>query len=106
MPVQRGQDQGPCPSIKTHELRVIICGVKNVTISLDEKTAAWARIYAARRNLSLSRFLAQILDAKMRESRDYDRAMRQYLARKPTRLSRPGDRYPARDELHDRHGLR
>lgn len=56
--------------------------------------------------MSLSRFLGEVLDAKMRESRDYERAMRQYLGRKSARLSRPGDRYPARDELHDRRGLR
>jgi hypothetical protein len=80
--------------------------VKNVTVTLDEKTAAWARVYAARRNMSLSRFLAEILDAKMRESRDYDRAMRRYLARKPARLSGVADRYPAREELHDRRNLR
>jgi len=80
--------------------------MKNITITLDEQTAAWARVYAAKRNMSLSRFLAEILDARMRESREYDRAMRRYLARKPTAISRPTDRYPSRDKLHERHGVR
>lgn len=80
--------------------------MKNVTVTLDEKTAAWARIYAARRKMSLSRFLGELLHARMRESREYERAMRQYLARSPARLSRVGDRYPSRDDLHDRQHLR
>lgn len=80
--------------------------MKNVTVTLDEKTAAWARVYAARRGMSLSRFLGEILDAKMRESRDYDRAMRRYLARQPVDLSSRTRRYPSRDELHERRDLR
>ena len=80
--------------------------MKNVTVTLDEKTAAWARVYAARRNMSLSRFLGEILHARMRESRDYDRAMRRYLARKPAPLSQPGDPYPTREELHARRDIR
>jgi hypothetical protein len=80
--------------------------MKNVTVTLDEKTAAWARIYAARHNMSLSRFLGELLHARMRESREYERAMRQYLTRRPARLSGTGDRYPSRDDLHDRQHLR
>ena len=80
--------------------------MKNVTVTLDEKTAAWARVYAARRKMSLSRFLGELLHARMRESRDYERAMRRYLAREPVTLSQPDDRYPARDELHGRNHIR
>jgi hypothetical protein len=80
--------------------------MKNITITLDEKTAAWARLHAARHDMSLSRFVAELLDRQMRESRDYERAMRRYLAREPEVLSQPGDSYPTRDELHDRPGLR
>lgn len=47
--------------------------MKNVTVTLDERTVAWARVYAARRNMSLSRFLGELLHASMRESCDYDR---------------------------------
>ncbi len=80
--------------------------MKNVTVTLDEQTAAWARVYAARQNMSLSRFLGELLEQRMRESREYDEAMRRFLAKAPTRLKRAGKRYPARDELHDRSGLR
>lgn len=80
--------------------------MKNITVTLDEKTAAWARIYAARRNMSLSRFLGELLHSRMRESRDYERAMRRYLGKKPVRISTPGQPYPTRDELHDRDDLR
>jgi hypothetical protein len=81
--------------------------MKNVTISLDAKTAAWARVYAARHNLSLSRFVGEMLRERMRESREYDEAMRRYLAKGPFKaLSGPRQRYPKREELYDRAGLR
>ncbi len=80
--------------------------MKNITVTLDEKTAAWARVYAARRNMSLSRFLGQLLHSHMRESREYERAMRRYLSRKATPISDPDVPYPTRDELHERDDLR
>lgn len=79
--------------------------MKNVTVTLDEKTAAWARVYAAKRNMSLSRFLGELLDEKMRESREYERAMQRFFAVKPRNLSE-GKPYPSRDELYDRKILR
>jgi hypothetical protein len=80
--------------------------MKNVTITLDEKAAAWARRHAARRNMSLSRFVGELLEKTMRESREYERAMRQYLAREPLALKSPRARYPSRDKLYDRGRLR
>lgn len=80
--------------------------MKNVTITLDEKTAAWARVYAARHNTSVSRMVGEMLEQRMSELRAYEDAMRRYLAKTPVRLKRNGDRYPARDELHDRARLR
>lgn len=80
--------------------------MKNVTITLDEKTAGWARTHAARHNMSLSRFIGEVLNQKMGEARDYDRAMRRFLARKPGRLRNPGERLPTREEVNDRRGLR
>ncbi len=80
--------------------------MKNVTVTLDDKTAGWARVHAARRNMSLSRFIGELLHARMRESREYERAMSRYLARPPAALSQPGERYPDRETLHDRRNLR
>jgi hypothetical protein len=80
--------------------------MKNVTITLDMKTAAWARVYAARHNLSLSRFVGELLRERMQESREYEEAMRRYFAAPLAALSGPRQRYPGRDELHERAGFR
>lgn len=80
--------------------------MKNVTITLDEKTAAWARVYAAKHNTSVSRMVGEMLEQRMDELLAYDQAMRAFLARAPVRLKRAGKRYPIRDELHDRARLR
>ena len=68
--------------------------MKNVTITLDEVTAGWARVHAAERNVSMSRFVGELLQQQMRESREYEEAMRRFLARRPVRLKREGEPYP------------
>jgi hypothetical protein len=80
--------------------------MKNVTITLDEKTAMWARVYAAEHNTSLSRLVGEMLAQRMRELSDYEHAMRAYLAKPPVKLGRAGKRYPRREDLHDRARLR
>lgn len=75
--------------------------MKNITVTLDEKTAAWARVYAAKRKMSLSRFLGELLHEKMRESREYERSMERFLSIKPRDLS-GGRPYPSRDDLYER----
>lgn len=80
--------------------------MKNVTITLDEETAAWARVYAAQNDMSVSRMIGDMLRRRMREVREYDEAMRRFLAKKPVRLTRNGQRYPKRNQLHDRSRLR
>jgi len=74
--------------------------MKNVTITLDEKTAAWARVYAARHNTSVSRMVGEMLQQRMRESHKYEEAMRRFLEKKPVKLNRSGKRYPKRDDLY------
>jgi hypothetical protein len=40
-------------------------------------------------------------------SREYDEAMRRYLSKGPFKgLAGPRERYPSREDLHDRAGLR
>jgi len=80
--------------------------MRNITITLDEKIAAWARHRAAERDVSLSRFIGELLETTMRESREYRTAMQSFLSRQPTVLKEPGTRYPSREELHDRNDLR
>ena len=78
--------------------------MKNVTITLDEETAAWVRMYAAEHNTSVSRIVGEMLQQQMRAGQQYAEAMRRFLARKPVRLKRAGKRYATRDDLHDSKG--
>jgi hypothetical protein len=80
--------------------------MKNITITLDERTAAWARVYAAERGKSVSRLLGEILQERMHEVRDYNDAMRRYLAKKPVKFQWIDGNRPTRDELYDRTNLR
>ncbi len=79
--------------------------LKNLTITVEENVARWARIWAARHNTSVSRLVGEMLQEKMQEEEGYDMAMREYLSVKPTTLKRVG-KYPSREELHDRHSVR
>ena len=69
----------------------------NVTITLDERAAAWARVQAAERNMSLSRFVGEMIHGQMRHSREYEEAMRAALAEKPLKFE--GKRL-TREELY------
>ena len=80
--------------------------MKNITITLDAKTAAWARVHAAKHDKSVSRLVGEMLQEHMRESREYDEAMRRYLAIKPFKFGKPAGRHPTREEIHDRASLR
>ena len=80
--------------------------VKNVTITLDEETAAWARVHAAQQDVSLSRFVGELLRKHMRESREYQDAMQRYLSSKFVIDLQPGERLPTREEINDRAALR
>ena len=80
--------------------------MKNLTITLDEETAARARVQAAERNMSLSRYIGEVLREQMRNSDGYEAAMRAWLAAKPFPLKGAAQRYPKREELYDRPVLR
>jgi hypothetical protein len=80
--------------------------MKNVTITLDDETAARARVKAAERNMSLSRYIGEVLRQHTRGDDEYERAMRRWLSRKPVRSRRPGERWPPREELYDRAAMR
>lgn len=79
--------------------------MRNVTITLDQETAAWARMEAARRDTSVSRFVGELLRERMVDEREYGDAMERYLSARPRPLKRAGP-YPSREEVHDRAGLR
>jgi hypothetical protein len=80
--------------------------MKNITVTLDDETAAWARSHAAQNNLSLSRFLGDLLHRTMNESQAYEVAMQRWLSMKPFPLTGEAQPYPKREELYDRDKLR
>ncbi|NJD11821.1 MAG: CopG family transcriptional regulator [Gemmatimonadetes bacterium] len=77
---------------------------RNVTITLDEHTARWARVEAARRDTSVSDYVGSLLRERMQQDLGYERAMAAWLALEPVALKRSG-RYPTREAVHER-GLR
>jgi len=76
--------------------------MKKVTITLDEETARLARIRAAERDMSLSRFIGEALRRELRHADDYEAAYRAWRARKPFPLKGAPQPYPKREELYDR----
>ena len=78
--------------------------LRNITITLEETLARWARVEAARLDTSVSAFLGKMLRERMDETDTYDIARRRALARKPFLTS--GGSYPSRDEIHDRDRIR
>jgi len=79
--------------------------MRNVTVSLDDAVANWARIWAARHHTSVSRMLGKLLAEKMAHEEQYTLAMEQYLAVAPVKLSKTKSvarPHPARDALHKR----
>jgi len=78
--------------------------LRNVTVTLDESVARWARIEAARQDTSVYQLRAGILLERMREEDSYEKAMRRALARKP--FLKTDGRYLSREEVHDRSRFR
>lgn len=81
-------------------------GMKNLTITLDEETVRLARIRAAERDMSLSRFVGDALRRELRHDDEYEAAYRAWRARKPFPLKGGPQPYPKREELYDRPVLR
>ena len=74
--------------------------MKNVTVTMEDSVADWARMEAARRNTSVSRLVGEMLAEKMRRDDAYERAMREALEFKSFGAST--GRYFTREELYDR----
>lgn len=80
--------------------------MRNVTITLDEEVARWARILAAEKDTSVSKLVGEMLREKMIEDKLYQTSMSEYLSQKPRRLKNPKDKYPKREDLYGERGLR
>src|SRR5207244_5463738 len=97
---------GPCPHADVTRISCYTDFVKNVTITLDEQTARWARLEAARRETSVSRLVGELLTRYMLETDGYETAMEEFLSRPARPLNGRRTAYPTREELHDRGRLR
>lgn len=71
--------------------------MKNVTVTMEESVAEWARLEAARRNTSVSRLIGELLAEKMRRTDRYERAMREALKFRPIHFQ---GRFLSRDEIY------
>ena len=74
--------------------------MKNVTVTMEDTVADWARMEAARRNTSVSRLVGELLAEKMRHDDAYERAMREALEFKS--LGQSTGRCFTREEIYDR----
>ena len=78
--------------------------LRNITVTLEEPVARWARLEAARNETSVSRLLGAILKERMQRVDEYRKAMRRALARKD--FPEKEGAYLSREEAHDRARLR
>jgi hypothetical protein len=86
-----------------HEIR----GMKrNVTVSMDEDTARWVRVEAAKRDMSVSQFLGEVLVERRQRAEGYESAHARFMAREPRPLRRAGAALPPRADLHERESRR
>ena len=74
--------------------------MKNVTITMEDSVADWARMEAARRNTSVSRLVGELLADKMRHDDAYELAMREALEFKSFGVS--SGPYLTREAIYDR----
>ncbi len=74
--------------------------LRNVTVTMEEDVAKWARMEAARRDISVSKLMAEIVLREMAGADDYERSMREFMAQ-PALLKTDG-KYPSREEAHNR----
>jgi len=76
--------------------------MKNVTITLEDEVAQWARVWAATKNTSVSSILGKVLKEKMQQEDGYELVMQQYLSTPAKPLKTTSESYPDRDSLYDR----
>jgi hypothetical protein len=76
--------------------------LKNVTITISEEVARWARKKAAEENTSVSKLVGKMLEEEMRRSDHYWESYRQW--KELTRTARGGSGASRfnRDETHER----
>jgi hypothetical protein len=76
--------------------------MKNVTVTMNEDVACWAKVHAAKMDMSLSRMLGETLKEKMRAEEDYEQAMNRFFSRPLRVLRENAEPLPSRESLYDR----
>ena len=79
--------------------------MKRVTITMEQCVLEWARIKAARENVSVSRYLGNLVEQARTRDTMYERAMRAALKFKPLPFSKQ-IRYLDRDDARCRADVR
>lgn len=75
---------------------------QNITISLDKDLIQAGKAIAAQQGTSLNRMLRMELERIIRNLRQYDMAKQRAIAAMKSGFRSDIDRYPSRDELHER----
>ena len=75
---------------------------RNLTLSLEQKTIRRAKVLAAKQETSISKLLADQIEALVGEDEAYERAERQALALLEQGFHLGGVIRASRDELHER----
>ena len=75
---------------------------QNITISLDKDLIHAGKAIAAQKGTSLNRMLRLELERIIRNGRQYDMAKQKAIAAMKAGFHSDMDRYPSRDELHER----
>ena len=76
------------------------------SLRLEEDLARWAKINPAEENSGISKKVSELLDEMKAQREGYQAAMKSFLSRGPFFMSKPGEKYPSREEIHERHPLR
>ena|SRR5687767_12781716 len=80
--------------------------LQNVTITVDKGTLKKARTKAAESNMSLSRYVGEVLRERLGHDEEYERAMRRFFASDITIDTKKYGRPYTREELNDRAFMR
>jgi len=75
---------------------------QNITISLDKDLIQAGKVIAAQQGTSLNRMLRLELERIIRSLRQYEMAKQRAIAAMRAGFHSGMDRYPSRDELHER----
>ena len=75
---------------------------QNVTVQLDQAIIREAKVLAAKRSSSLSKFLSDQIQLIAAQESDYELNKKQALARLDKGYSLGGGKFPKREELYSR----